>query len=70
MYDTFLHLDVDVAVVCCGLYIVCALLVLAEHRDAEVLDEILDILSLHVFPVMMVTMVMAMRVTTRVTEDA
>ena len=35
------HLDVDVAVVCCGLDIVCALLVLAEHSNAEVLDEIL-----------------------------
>lgn len=66
---TFLHLDVDVAVVRCGLDIVSALLILAENSDAEVLDEILEILSLHVFP-MGVMMAMVMVVTTRVTEDA
>ena len=57
------------AVVRCGLDIVSALLILAEHSDAEVLDEILEILSLHVFP-MSVMMAMVMVVTARVTENA
>ena len=59
------------AVVCCGLHIVCALLILAEDSDAKVLDEILQVLSLHVFSMVMVAMVMSviMRVA-RVTEDA
>lgn len=57
------------AVVRCGLDIVGTLLILAEHSDAEVLDEILQILSLHVFP-MGVMVAMVMVVTTRVTEDA
>ena len=65
----FLHLDVDVAVVRCGLDIVCTLLVLAQHRDPEVLDEILQILPLDVFTmVMMVTVIMG--VAARITEDA
>ena len=57
------------AVVCCGLNIVSALLILAEDCDAKVLNKILQILSLHVFPMMMVTMRVVMRVP-RVTEQA
>ena len=60
--DIFVHLDVDVAVVCCGLNIVSALLILAEDCDAKVLNKILQILSLHVFSMMMVTMRVVMRV--------
>ena len=34
-------LDVDVAVVCGGRHIIRTLLVLAQHGDAKVLDEVL-----------------------------
>ena len=58
------------AVVRCGLHIVSALLILAEDCDAKVLNKILQILSLHVFSMMMVTMRVIMRVRSRVTEEA
>ena len=38
------HLNVDMAVVGSGLHIICALLVLAQDSDPEVLDEILQVL--------------------------
>ena len=59
---SILHLDVDVAVVSCGLHIVSTLLILAEDCDAKILDKILQILSLHMFSVMMMTMRVVMRV--------